>query len=68
MKKKYTDLIKLGYSMSNQAYVVAVNNHVLEDEGQVARNDVDINSGLEPETETILVAAGLFNKANKDIK
>ena len=67
MVKRYKDLIKIGYPMSNRAYVVAVNNHVLEDEGQVANNDVDINS-LEPETENILVAAGLFNKANKDIK
>ena len=67
MVKRYKDLIKIGYPMSNRAYVVAVNNHVLEDEGQVANNDVDINS-LEPETENILVAAGLFNKANKDIR
>ena len=68
MVKRYKDLIKIGYPMSNRAYVVAVNNHVLEDEGQVANDDVDINTGLEPETQNILVAAGLFNKANKDIK
>ncbi len=67
MKKKYTDLIKIGYPMSNRAYVVAVNNHVLEDEGQIANNQVGIE-GLEPDTVVILKAAGLQNRANKDIR
>ncbi len=68
MKKRYKDLIAIGYPMSNRAYVVTVNKHVLEDEGQVANNDVDINGGLEPKTVVILEAAGLQNKANKDIR
>ena len=68
MKKKYLDLIKIGYPLSNRAYVVAVNNHVLEDGGQATNNDVDINGGLEPTTVEILEKAGLLNRANKDIR
>ncbi len=68
MAKKYLDLIAISYPLSNRAYVVAVNNKVLEDGGGVANNDVDIDNGLEPETVVILEAAGLFNKANRRIK
>ena len=68
MKKRYLDLIAISYPMSNRAYVIAVNNKVLEDEGQTANNQVDINTGLEPETENILRAAGLFNWANRRIR
>ncbi len=68
MAKKYQKLIKIGYPMSNRAYVIAVNNYVLEDEGQPHNNNVDIDSGLEPKTETILIAAGLQNRANKGIR
>jgi len=68
MRKKYLDVIKVSYPMSNRAYVVSVNNKVLEDGGGVANNDVDINSGLEPESIVILETAGLFNQGNKRIK
>ncbi len=68
MKKKYKDLIDIGYPLSNVAYVIAVNNHVLENEGLAANNHVNVDTGLEPETLVILEAAGLFNKANKGIR
>ena len=68
MKKKYLDLVKIGYPLSNRAYAIAVNNKVLEDEGQTANNQVDINTGLEPTTIEILVAAGLQNKYNRSIR
>ncbi len=68
MRKKYLDLIAISYPLSNKNYVVAVNNKVLEDGGQVANNDVDINGGLEPTTVEILEKAGLLNRANKDIR
>ncbi len=68
MRKKYRDLIAISYPMSNRAYVVAVNNEVLNNEGLPSNNDVDISSGLEPQTIVILEAAGLFNNANRVIK
>ena len=68
MAKKYLELIKIGYPLSNRAYVVAVNNEVLNSEGLPSNNNVDIDTGLQPETLVILEAAGLFNKANKGIK
>jgi len=68
MAKKYLELIKIGYPLSNRAYVVAVNNEVLNSEGLPSNNDVDIDTGLQPETLVILEAAGLFNAANKGIK
>ena len=68
MRKKYLDVIKVSYPMSNRAYVVSVNNKVLNSEGLPSNNDVNINSGLEPETVVILETAGLFTQANKRIK
>lgn len=65
---KYNDLLKIGYPLVNPAYVVAVNNKVLEDQGEVVNNQVDINGGLEADTVIILKEAGLMNKANKVIK
>jgi len=68
MAKKYIRLIQIGYPLTNRNYVVSVNNKVLEDGGQAANNQVDINTGLEPETIEILVAAGLQNKYNRSIR
>ena len=68
MIKRYQELLAIGYPMSNRAYVIAVNNKVLEDGGQPANNDVNISTGLEPETLVILEAATLFNRANKEIR
>ena len=68
MGKKYRDLIKISYPMSNLAYVISVNNKVLEDGGNPPNNNVNTETGLEPETVVILEKAGLFNGANRDIK
>ncbi len=68
MRKKYLDVIKVSYPMSNREYVVAVNNEVLNSEGLPSNNNVDINSGLEPESIVILETAGLFNKLNRTIR
>ena len=68
MAKKYLDLIKIAYPYSNRAYVVAVNDKVLEEGGSQANPDVNIESGLEDQTVTILKAAGLFTAANRKVK
>ncbi len=66
MGKKYLDLIRISYPMSNLAYVVSVNNKVLEDGGQPPNNSVEL-ANLEPETIVVLEKAGLFNAANRNI-
>jgi len=68
MAKKYLDLIKIGYPLTNKKYVISVNNKVLEAGGSQANPDVNIDGGLENETVTILQAAGVFNKLNRSIK
>ena len=66
--KKYLDLIRYAYPISNVAYVIAVNNEVLDSEGLPPNPNVDIESGLEPTTKVILEQAGLFNLANKRVR
>jgi len=56
--------IKLGYPLSNRSYIVAVNDAMLEEPNP----NVNINTGLDPKTINVLNAAGLFTKANKDMK
>jgi len=65
MAEKYLDLIRIAYPMSNKAYVITVNNEVLNSK---PNDDVNIETGLEPRTIVMLEAAGLFNKANKEIR
>ena len=68
MAKKYLDKLKYAYPLSNRAYVVAVNDKVLEDGGNPPNPTVNIKTGLEPETVVIIQAAGLFNDKNRSIK
>ncbi len=67
MKKRYEELVKIGYPMSNLRYVVSVNNYILNEEGKPSNNSVNIDSELEPDTITVLKMAGLQNRANKEI-
>ena len=64
--KRYKDLIKIGYPMSNLSYVIALNDRVLEDKGE-APTHISEHSLLEPETIEIMSIAGIFNKKNKEI-
>ena len=68
MAKKYLDKLKYSYPLSNRAYVIAVNDEVLDGEGLPANPTVNIETGLEPLTIVIIQEAGLFNKANRTIK
>ncbi len=56
--------LKLGYPISNVNYIIAVNDTITG----IPNASVNVNTGLDPKTITSLNAAGLYTKANKELK